>query len=245
MAERYTETLKDYGLSESEIKVYISLLKTGEASAQSIAKNAGLPRTTTYHLLDALIQKGLVSSVIKGVIKYFQATHPSQLAEILAEKKRRIEEIIPELKEIALTIREKPKVVVYEGLQGIKTILQDILDARKEILHYGDIISLQKVLPFAFPQFIRKRVERKIPIRILCKKEEPHAELLRTARKEYRTFVFIPKEYIFKTSVFLYSHKVVVLSLHTEPYFGIVIENKDYYDTQKNMFELLWKAYKK
>lgn len=244
MAERYFQTLKEYGLSESEIKVYISLLKSGEACAQAVAKNAGLPRTTTYHLLDALIQKGLVGSVVKGVIKYFQATPPEQLVDILAEKKRRIEEILPELKEIVLTIKEKPKIVVYEGLQGIKAILQDILDTKKEILHYGDIISLQKVLPYAFPQFIRKRVERKNQIRIICKKEEPHAELLKTAKKEYRTFVFIPKEYIFKTSIFLYTNKVAILSLQTEPYFGIIIDNKDYYDTQKNMFELLWKAYR-
>ena len=245
MAERYVEALKEYGLSENEIKVYITLLKMGEASAQGIAKNAGLPRTTTYHLLDALSQKGLVSYVEKGLIKYFQATPPEHLIELLAEKKRRIEEIVPELKAIVATIKEKPKVVVYEGLQGIKSILQDILDEKTEILHYGDIASLQNVLRYAFPQFIRKRVERKIPIRIICKKEEPHEELLKTTKKEYRSFVFIPQNYIFKSSIFLYANKIAILNLHTEPYYGVVIHNKDYYDTEKNLFELLWKAYKK
>ncbi|MBS3147499.1 TrmB family transcriptional regulator [Candidatus Woesearchaeota archaeon] len=244
MTEQYIDALKDYGLTENEINVYVTLLKIGEATAQSIAKQAGIPRTTTYHLLDSLLQKGLASFVEKGVIKYFQATPPERLVELLAEKKRRIEEIVPQLKKIALTIKEKPKVVVHEGSQGIKAILQDILDERKEILHYGDIISLQKVLPFAFPNFIRRRVEKKIPIRILCKREEPHKDLLKTAKKEYRSFAFIPNEYTFKTSIFLYANKAVILSLHTEPYFGIVISNNDYYQTQKNLFELLWKAYK-
>lgn len=43
--------LKEFGLSENETKVYLALTKTGESTAQNIAKNAGLPRTTTYHLL--------------------------------------------------------------------------------------------------------------------------------------------------------------------------------------------------
>jgi len=76
------------------------------------------------------------------------------------------------------------------------------------------------------------------------KKEDAHAELLKTARKEYRAFVFIPKEYQFKTSVFLYSNKIAILNLAAEPYHGIIISNKEYYETEKNLFELLWRAYK-
>jgi len=245
MQEQYIEALKEYGLSENEIVIYITALKMGEATAQAIAKQAGLPRTTTYHLLDSLVQKGLVSSIEKGVIKHFQATPPGQLVEMLTEKKRHIEDALPELKAIAATIKERPRAVIYEGLQGIRAILQDILEEKKEILHYGDLASLQNVLRFAFPQFIRQRVEKKIPIRAIGKKEEPHQELLRTAKKEYRQFVFIPKEYAFKTNVFIYANKVAILNLHSEPYYGLIVSNKEYYETEKNLFELLWKAYKK
>lgn len=240
MISKYSDVLKDFGLSENEVKVYITLLKTGESSVQNLAKNAELPRTTTYHLLDSLSQKGLVSHIDKDKIRYFQAANPKVIPEILEEKKKRIKEIIPELLTITETITEKPKVEVYEGIKGIKTILEDALEKKQVILHYGDIISLQNTLKYIFPQFINKRIEKKISIKIICKKEEVHKELLEKATKEYREFKFIPPNYIFKSSIFIYNRKVAILSLQKEPYYGIIIDNEDFYQTQKNMFELLW-----
>src|SRR3989338_7100327 len=245
MTENYKEALKEYGLSENEVQTYVTLLKMGESSVQSIARNSSLPRTTTYHLLASLKEKGLVGSIEKGAITYFQAANPKRLVELLVEKKKRIESVLPDLGKIASTIADKPKVIIFEGAKGIRTILQDVLEKEKEILHYGDLISLQQALPFIFPNFIRTRVERHIPIRIMGKKEETHEELIKTAKREYRSFVFIPDTFNFKTSIFIYKSKVAILSIKSEPYYGIVIENRDFYDTQKNMFELLWRAYKK
>jgi len=240
----YTEALKEYGLSENEVRVYIALLKTGEATAQKIAKNAKLPRTTTYHILEGLIQKGLIGFIIKENIKYFRATNPRKLVEILEDKKRLIQEVMPELSELTETIKEKPKVTVFEGSKGIKTILEEVLEEKDILYHYGDILSLQNTLPYIFPQYMKKRIERKIRIRIVCKKEEPHKELLRSSRKEYREFVFVPNNYLFKSSVFIYSGKVAILSLQKEPYYGIIIEDEDFYETQRNIFELMWKTNK-
>jgi len=242
--KQHLEALKECGLSENEIKVYITLIKIGESTVQNIAKNANLPRTTTYHLLESLNKKSLISFVIKDLVKYFQAVSPTKLILILEERKKQIQEIVPELNAMAGTVKEKPKITLFEGLSGIKSTLQDVLEERKEILHYGDIISLQKVLSFAFPQYIKKRVEKKIPIKIICKKEEPHKELLKTAKKELREFVFIPKKYCFNSSVFIYANRVVIFNIKTEPYYAVVVENKDFYQSQKNLFKLIWNSYK-
>jgi len=236
--------LKEYGLSENEIKVYLSLIKTGESKAQNIAKTAQLPRTTTYHLLESLEQKGLISYIIKESKKYFQAANPKTLLSSLEEKKNIIKEILPELSSLSQTIREKPNVTIFEGLKGIRSILKDILEEKKTIHHYGDISSIQKVFQHAFPQYIQERIKRKIPIKIICKKQPEHKELLKTAKKELREFKFVPNNYEFKSSVFVYSNKVVIFNIKHEPYYAILIENEDYYDTQKNMFDLIWKSIK-
>ena len=171
MEHKYISALREYGLSENEIRVYITLLKAGESSVQKIAKNAGLPRTTTYHILTSLQQKGLVSFVIKEHIKYFQATSPEILKNIINEKKKHIEEALPELKSIVSTLKQKPEVEVFEGTKGIKSILLNVLEEKNEILHYGDIVSLTRNLEYIFPQYINERVKRKIPIRVIAKKE--------------------------------------------------------------------------
>lgn len=235
--------LIEYGLSENEIQVYLALLKLGESTAQNIAKTSRLPRTTTYHLLESLIQKALVSFVIKETIKHFQAAEPKKLIRILEEKKKIIQEIVPELANLKKTIKEKPKVTVFEGLKGIRSVLKDVLEENKTIYHYGDIISMQKVFSYAFPQYIKQRVKRKIPIKIICKKQEAHKDLIKTAKKEFREFVFVSKD--FKSSVFIYADKVAVFSIKTEPYYVVVMENKNFYDSQKTMFDLLWRTAKK
>ncbi len=237
--------LKEFGLSENEIKLYLALIKTGESTAQTVAKNAELPRTTSYHLLESLIQKGLVGFVIKESKKYFQASNPKRLIETLEEKKKIIQEIMPELTSLSETIKEKPKVTVYEGLRGIRSVLKDVLEEKRTIYHYGDITSIQEVFSHAFPQYIGERVKQKISIKIICKKEEPHKELLKNAKKELREFVFIPENYRFKTSVFIYANKVAIFSIKNEPYYVVIIENEDFYDTQKNLFEIIWKFAKK
>lgn len=244
MKNKHIFALEEYGLSENEIKIYIALLKAGESSVQTTAKNAELPRTTSYHILTALQQKGLVSFVIKEHIKYFQAISPNILKEMLNQKKKYIEEALPELNAMISTLKQKPEVEIFEGTKGIKSILLDVLEEKNEIIHYGDIISLTKSLEYVFPQYINERVKRKIPIRVIGKREKEHAELIKTASKEYRKFRFLPKDFIFKTSIFIYKDKVAILNLQQEPYYGIVIINKDYNDTQKQVFELMWKIAK-
>jgi sugar-specific transcriptional regulator TrmB len=243
--EDYRQSLSEYGLSDNEINVYVTSIKLRESSAQNIAKNAELPRTTVYHILDSLIEKGLMGFVLKGSIKYFQAVKPSKIIDILDQKKKMIASVVPELDKLFGSMKEKPNVSVFEGLKGIKSVLKDVLEEKKIIYHYGDIISLQNVLPYAFPQYINERVKRKIPIRILCKKEELHKDLIKSSKKEYREFIFIPEGFVFKTSVFIYAGKVAIFNIKEEPHHVIVINNKDFYETQKNFFELTWKLAKK
>ena len=239
-----SNALKEYGLSDNEIKVYITLIKTGESTVQNIANNANLPKTTIYHILESLEQKALVGFIVKESKKYFQVSKPQTLIEQIEEKKKIIQEIIPELVSLSGSVKEKPNITVYEGLKGVRSVLKDVLEEKKTIYHYGDIISMQKVFSYAFPQYIKERVKRKISIKILCKKEEPHEELLKTSKKEFREFVFVPKNYEFTSSVFIYSNKVAIFNIKKEPYHVIVIENEDFYHTQKNLFEIIWSSFK-
>ncbi|MBU2442745.1 MAG: helix-turn-helix domain-containing protein, partial [Nanoarchaeota archaeon] len=64
------DILEDLGLSEAEAKVYLALLETGSTLAGPIIKKTGLHRGTTYQILQRLIEKGLVSYVIKAGKRY-------------------------------------------------------------------------------------------------------------------------------------------------------------------------------
>src|SRR3989344_2799815 len=101
------QLLQKTGLSESEAKVYISLIKAGSCKAGKIAKEIHYNRTTIYKALESLIQKGLASFVIKENRKYFEASSPHILVDnikkeeqVLKDKKKQIEEYLPELSKL-------------------------------------------------------------------------------------------------------------------------------------------------
>ena len=48
--------LKEYGLSQKEIQVYLSLLPLGCINLQKLGKKVDIPRTTIYNTLNYLSQ---------------------------------------------------------------------------------------------------------------------------------------------------------------------------------------------
>ncbi len=85
--------LQELGLSRNEVKVYLAALTIGSSSANTIAKHAGLLRTSTYEILKSLVDKGIVSYVLKGRVKYFEAASPDRLLKMAEERKHRLQEI--------------------------------------------------------------------------------------------------------------------------------------------------------
>ena len=57
------ELLKEVGLTEGEIKVYLALFKIGASSTGPIVKEAKIHSSKVYPILDRLIEKGLVSFI--------------------------------------------------------------------------------------------------------------------------------------------------------------------------------------
>lgn len=70
------EYLEELGLGKNEVKVYLALLKIGESKVNEIAKMSGIYRRTIYEALKGLVERGLVSHIIRGKKKYFTASDP-------------------------------------------------------------------------------------------------------------------------------------------------------------------------
>ena len=66
------QILQSFGLTEAEVKLYLELLKVGEASASELAQKTNTNRTFTYDRIKKLLDSGLVSFVVKDNKKYFK-----------------------------------------------------------------------------------------------------------------------------------------------------------------------------
>lgn len=58
--ESVTELLSKFGLTNSEAKVYVSLLQMDASTGYKISGKAGIARSKVYNVLSSLTSKGLV-----------------------------------------------------------------------------------------------------------------------------------------------------------------------------------------
>lgn len=159
--------LQNFGLTDAEVKVYITLLQLGETTASEIAKRTGTNRTFTYDRLKKLGDTGLVSSIIKDNKKYFKAAEPSQLISILREKEEQVRDIMPELEKLKQPIKFGPEVEVYSSIKGVKTALNITIKEGKEIYLHGTLKKFQETMPTYFEIWNKRRIKQKIRMKIL------------------------------------------------------------------------------
>ena len=93
-------TLQNYGLSEKEARVYLTVLELGTSIASTIARRAELNRVTVYTVLEEMIKKAIILSETINNIKYYTAVHPEALCKNFENKYISIKESLPQLLEI-------------------------------------------------------------------------------------------------------------------------------------------------
>ena len=81
------QVLEDIGLSQTEIKTFITILKSGESKAGEVIKNSGLQSSSVYNALNSLMEKGFVSYIKKSNIKFYKAADPKVIKDYIESKK--------------------------------------------------------------------------------------------------------------------------------------------------------------
>lgn len=236
------QILKDLGLSEKEVKVYLALLSLGQSTVNDISKKSKLNRVTTYDVLKYLQEKGLVSYVIKSGVKYYESAEPRKLLGDLQEKQAKVKSILPELEALKESVKEKPGIELYEGLNGLKTIFEDIIKEDKESWFISDP-NLMEALEFYFPHFIKQKRKQGMFSRVITSDNKLMRQYKRNNPKKYVDLKFIDEK--LPTSKIIYGNKVATLTFEKENSIGIIVENKQIANTERKLFELLWKQAKK
>lgn len=221
--------LEALGLNTKESQIYLSNLKLGSALVQDISKSAKINRTSTYDLLANLEKKGFVSYTITSGKRYYQATNPDRLLTLLKEKETLVKKSLPELKSLVEFSTKKPNVEVFVGINGIKTIFESILEESTSFYCIASKIHLSNLFKYYFPQFVKRRIKKKIAVKIITD-DKPYDK-----NAKYK---LIKKS--LKTATWIYNGKIVMISLEENEPIGILIEENNFYQTHKIMFEILW-----
>lgn len=241
--------LQSLGLSELEVNCYISLLHKSPQRVTNLAKEFERPRATIHLALAHLVNDyGIVSKSKKKRSFEFSVEDPQELITILDQqqrdidrRKKRIEQLLPELRAQQQFDATKPQILYVEGVAGMKKVFLDVIEEADEIIGYGSNEDDYKYLPELFPEYYEQRVKKKIPVKAIIPATE--FNIRETVGKELthqRYTHLIPKEFNFPIQINIYRDKTVIFSL--EEKFVFVIRNKAITQCLKMVFSLAYES---
>lgn len=246
--------LSTFGLTDKEISLYELLLAHGRMGAGDIIKQSKLKRATVYQSLYSLEKKGLISHYEAQKKIHFKIESPTKVLELANTQLRNFEQSQRQLMSVLSSLNsqyvlavEKPVVAMFEGVEGLKEIYNDMLSVGKPI--YA-ALTPEPVEPTLYKWltslFVKKRAKLGIEAQVLVAESEKSAEYIAKNKEELRNTKIVDKsKYPFQHEVDIYGDKVAFINYRKgEHLLGIVIHHPSIAKTMKALFDMAWDGVK-
>ena len=93
------------GFTETQAKLYLTLINLGKTDAKTLSKQANVPRQATYRALGELQEKGLVEKIISLPQEYKAVPLQDGLAIMVKEKANAYQKMTTEVRDFLGKIR--------------------------------------------------------------------------------------------------------------------------------------------
>jgi len=240
MKTEIKETLRQAGLTENESLVYLTLIEFGPSNAGLISRKSGLHRRVVYDTTEMLIKKGLLGYILQNNKRLFQASNPKRILEIIKEKENSISQVMPDIIKFYTQTKEKEETLFFKGKNGLKSVFEDQLDEKKEILIINTSSLAYEMFDIYFHWFDKTRVKEKIKTKIIfnsknkqIKRKIPLAEIK-----------YLPESYENPAAINIYGDKVAIIHWNKENPFVILIKQKEIAEGYRKYFDLMWRVAK-
>ena len=245
------ELLRGAGLTDSESKVYLSLLKIGDSTRGEIVSASGIAGSKVYENLEKLHQKGLVSWYITEGIKHFKPMHPKHLITFLESQKEtilrmeaRLRTILPSLIGIFAQSKEDQEVELLHGMKGLEAVFLEQID----ILNKGGINYViggtkgidEEAMQAFFVKIHRLRQQRGIRTRMLYNLRQKKAVDALYANSEFSLTEVKYLPHTSPVSINIYANRVIIV-IFGQDMTLIHIKSKETSHSFMEYFNILWK----
>jgi sugar-specific transcriptional regulator TrmB len=236
------QNLQKIGLSEKEAALYLAGLQTGPATMQELVNSAHLKRATVYELVDSLKEKGLIKTVLKGKHKIYTAEDPQNIFPLIKQKENALHNIMGQLLAIQSHAGKKPSVRIYQGIEGIKEIYEDLLSKRAD---YIEVLSAklpdEKIKEYWGGEYVERRIKKGNHVKVIAPNIPFYQELKLKDKFTLRETKLIPVEnFPFQNEVFAYNGKVAFITQEGDASLGLVIESSDVFATLSLILNNFW-----
>ncbi len=211
--------LESLGLTFTESKVYLALLRRGSSPVGRLAKETGIHRRTVYDAVERLIEKGMISYITQNNKRFFEAVNPERLLDILKEKEDYLSKNLPELVSLYKSNKDKKETLFFRGKQGVNYIFEDMVKYKKVILQVGKIKLDNETINLYYKRFINQLKYNKIKIKVINVNKIKNLENS-------------------NVTIYVYDSNSAIIVWNNDP-FAILIRQKEIADNYRILFNSL------
>ena len=141
VSDQTRKSMEKVGLTNYEIKSFVSLLKSGELTASDLSQKCGVPYSKIYEILGSLEEKGWIGSNDARPTKYFakspntalQTTKQKAETDFSKNKKIILNDLSPIYEKSGVS--ERPDIWVVTGTMNIVNKIFELIEScKKEVL---------------------------------------------------------------------------------------------------------------
>jgi HTH-type transcriptional regulator, sugar sensing transcriptional regulator len=244
VSEKTRRILQDLGLTDYEIKAYVSLLAHPGIQASEVSKDSDVPVSKIYEVLGNLERKGWVESQHSRPTRYFpkspstalQALRLRMEAELKSNEDHLLSELMPlyEMKEI----QERPDIWIIRGDYNIIAKITESIDRCKKELLVVFPPALNSVVDLVLPALTNVKSVG-VNVRILMSGELNERSVARIASLAELRF----KDNMFGGGVIADATEVILLlgrGSGNREALAIWSDHAGLASFAKNYFEFLW-----
>jgi sugar-specific transcriptional regulator TrmB len=237
------DVLEDLGLTKSEIKAYVALLKLGSSSAGPVIQESGMQTSVVHRALLTLAEKGLIHYVYDGKHKIYHASDPEYFYRFIEDKRSRFDSVLPVLKKF-----QAPKpdnlATIYQGTKGVTEVYNTLVNASAdEYLTFGGGEQCANRMGMTWwLNMHTKRVANKLSSRqVFDETVKPMAGPIED--KSITNIKYLSKEFASFQETVICGDYVAITVFADNPY-SFLIKDSQVAKGYKKHFEILWEQAK-
>ncbi len=240
--------LIDFGLTDKEITVYLTLLKTGPNTIMNLARETGIKRSTTHNTVEELIKKGLVSQTNYGERRMVVAEDPKKL-EFLMEQKRwdmkKLEDNMPDIVKAIYdtvpTAKENTSVEVkyYQGEKEVKYVYELSLKST-EVYSFVNLDKYYEIFPGSenlFTKAFDMNPARNVWDIAL---DSPLAREVTNSQKRYHKRFLPASKFFAGVDILVFEEHAALIQLEKDSISATLITSKLIAESLKALHQSMW-----
>ena len=242
--------LANLGCKELEIDIYLCSLETGATTVQIIANTLSQNRITIHSAVKRLIDKGLLFETFQGKKRLIVSENPSALKNLLKIKEQELEQskgnldyAINLLQRLSTSNVKKTSVEHYEGVLGLKKMIELSLSAKGEFLGVVDVERFAGALGAEYLEmFFKKRSEKGIRSRLIWPEKGDFYKRTLPKAKDYKVQIkLLPFKNDWRSALFSWNNNIAMASFSPRAISCTIIQAEDIsYFFREVLFEVVW-----